>query len=144
MASNKQQGSYFGLFLVGLTVLCAGFAYFDSATGKALLVLGALGVIGSLFGYMGIKSLEGMTANFSDPGTRQMIKSSTYLDTILSNAAIVRTDLGVDLASRGRLEQAIEQFEEALRLQPELAVARRNLTTAQQARGRATEGADIR
>jgi spermidine synthase len=88
--------------------------------------------------------LEGMTANFSDPRTRQMIKSSAYLDTVLSNAAIVRTDLGVDLASRGRLEEAIDQFEEALRLQPELAVARRNLTTAQQARGRSTEGADIR
>src|SRR5207253_9478024 len=77
---------------------------------------------------------EGMTADLADARTRQMITSSTYLDTILRNAAIVRTDLGVNLASRGRLEEAIDQFEEALRLQPELAVARRHLTTAQQAR----------
>jgi spermidine synthase len=78
--------------------------------------------------------LEGMTANFADPRTRQMIKSSTYLDTVLDNAAIGRTKLGVDLVSQGRLEEAIDQFEEALRLQPELAVARRNLTTARQVR----------
>ena len=88
--------------------------------------------------------LEGMTANFADQGTRQLIKSSTYLDTILHNAAIGRTELGVNLASQGRLEEAIDQFEEALRLQPELAVARRHLTTAQQVRGGAREGVDIR
>ena len=34
MAANKQQGSYFGLFLVGATVLCTGFAYYDSGTGQ--------------------------------------------------------------------------------------------------------------
>ncbi len=62
MAANKQQGSYFGLFLAGATVLCAGFAYWDSGTGKALFALGALILIGSLFGYMGIKPLEGKTA----------------------------------------------------------------------------------
>ena len=80
--------------------------------------------------------LEGMTANFADPRTRQMIERSRYLGTILRSAAIVRADLGVSLASEGRVEEAIEQFEEALRLQPELAVARRSLTAAQQARGR--------
>ena len=90
------------------------------------------------------RASEGMTANFADPRTRQMIKSSTYLDAILHNAAIVRTDLGVNLASQGRLKEAIDQFEEALRLQPELAVARRRLTTAQQVRGGPREGADIR
>ena len=88
--------------------------------------------------------LEGMTANLADPRTRQMIKSSTYLDTVVHNAAIGRTELGVNLASQGRLEEAIDQFEEALRLQPELAVARRNLATAQQIRAAAREGADIR
>jgi hypothetical protein len=62
MAANKQQGSYFTLFLAGATVLCAGFAYFNSGTGKALLALGAIGVIGSLLGFMGIKPLEGKTA----------------------------------------------------------------------------------
>ena len=78
--------------------------------------------------------LEGMTANFADPQTQKMIKGSRYLDTILHSAAIVRTDLGANLASEGRLEEAIEQFEEALRLQPELAMTRRYLAAAQQAR----------
>ncbi len=62
MAANKQQGSYFGLFLAAATVLCAGIAYFEGASGKALLALGAIALIGSLFGFMGIKPLEGKTA----------------------------------------------------------------------------------
>jgi hypothetical protein len=73
MAANKQQGSYFGLFLVGATVLCAGFADYDSGMGKALLALGAIGVIGSLFGYMGIKSLEGKTALKSNPTGMKLV-----------------------------------------------------------------------
>ena len=43
-------------------MLCAGFAYFEGGTGKALLALGAIVLIGSLFGFMGIKPLEGKTA----------------------------------------------------------------------------------
>jgi hypothetical protein len=93
MAANKQQGSYFGLFLVGLTVLCAGFAYFDSATGKALLVLGALGVIGSLFGYMGIKSLEGMTAMKPGSGGMKLVGAAVaLLGWLLTLAGIHITD----------------------------------------------------
>ena len=73
MAANKQQGSYFGLFLAGATVLCAGFAYFDSGTGKALLALGAIVLIGSLFGFMGIKPLEGKTALKPGPEGMKLI-----------------------------------------------------------------------
>ncbi len=62
MAANKSQGSYFGLFLAAATVLCAGFAYFGSGTGKALFALGAIALVGSLFGFLGIKQLEGRTA----------------------------------------------------------------------------------
>ena len=40
MAANKQQGSYFGLFLAGATALCAGLAYFAEGFGKLVLVLG--------------------------------------------------------------------------------------------------------
>ena len=79
---------------------------------------------------------KGMTANFADPQTKQMIERSAYLDTLLRSAATVRNDMGVNLVSEGRLEEAIDEFEEALRLQPELASARRNLTAAQEIRAR--------
>jgi hypothetical protein len=110
------------------------------AGGKPLPVVEGLDTYVAVLAHAYMVPLEGMTADFADPRTRQMIKSSTYLDTILGSAAIVRTDRGVDLASQGRFEEAIDQFEEALRLQPELAVARRSLTTALQIRGRAREG----
>lgn len=73
MAANKQQGSYFGLFLAGSTVLCAGISYMDTGGGKALLALGAIGVIGSLLGFMGIKPLEGKTALKSNPTSMKLI-----------------------------------------------------------------------
>ena len=105
-------------------------------SGKPVALVDGLDTYLAVLARAYLVSLEGTTANFADPRTRQMIKGSVYLDTILRSAAIVRTDLGVNLASEGRLEEAIEQFEEALRLQPELAMARRYLTAAQQARGR--------
>ena len=105
-------------------------------SGKPVALVNGLDTYLAVLARAYLVSLEGMTVNFADPRTRQMITGSMYLDTILRSAAIVRTDLGVNLASAGRLEEAIEQFEEALRLQPELAMARRYLTAAQQARGR--------
>ncbi|HTR48631.1 MAG TPA: hypothetical protein VMM16_14710 [Verrucomicrobiae bacterium] len=62
MAANKSQGSYYTLFLVGCTVLCAGIYEYSTGLGKLLLIVGAAGVVGSLFGTLGIKSLEGKTA----------------------------------------------------------------------------------
>jgi len=62
MAANKSQGSFYSLFLVAATVLCAGFYYFSAGMGKLLLLVGAVGLIGSLFGMMSIKSQEGRTA----------------------------------------------------------------------------------
>jgi hypothetical protein len=73
MAANKSQGSYFGLFLAGSTVLCAGIAYFEGGTGKALLALGAIAVVGSLFGFMGIKPLEGKTAMKPGPEGMKLV-----------------------------------------------------------------------
>ena len=103
-------------------------------SGKPIALVDGLDTYLAVLARAYLVPLEGMTANFADPRTQKMIKGSRYLDTILHSAAIVRTDLGANLASEGRLEEAIEQFEEALRLQPELAVARRYLTTAQHAR----------
>jgi hypothetical protein len=50
------------LFLVASTVLCAGIFEFSSGLGKLLLLVGAVGLVGSLFGMIGIKSKEGKTA----------------------------------------------------------------------------------
>ncbi len=93
MAANKQQGSYFGLFLAGATVLCAGFAYFGSGTGKALLALGALGIVGSMLGYMGIKPLEGMTAMKPGSGGMKLVGAGVaLLGWLLTLAGIHITD----------------------------------------------------
>ncbi|MBZ5641740.1 MAG: hypothetical protein LAO19_03180 [Acidobacteriia bacterium] len=93
MAANKQQGSYFGLFLVGATVLCSGLAFYDSGTGKALLAVGALGVIGSLLGYLGIKPLEGKTALKDNPlGMKLLGAGVCLLGWILTLAGLHITD----------------------------------------------------
>ena len=42
MAANRSQGSYYTLFLVAATVLCAGI-YFGGGMGKLLLLVGAAG-----------------------------------------------------------------------------------------------------
>ena len=67
MAANKSQGSYYTLFLVAATVLCAGIFFWSGGMGKLLFVVGVLGVIASLFGMLRIKSLEGKTALKSSP-----------------------------------------------------------------------------
>src|SRR2546427_5083859 len=62
MAANKSQGSYLGVFLLALTVLSAGIAYFETGFGKLTLAIGAAGLVASMFGFLNIKSLEGRTA----------------------------------------------------------------------------------
>lgn len=62
MAANKSQGSYYSLFLVAATVLCAGIYEFSSGFGKLLLLVGAVVLVGSLFGMLSVKSQEGKTA----------------------------------------------------------------------------------
>jgi hypothetical protein len=62
MAANKSQGSYFGLFLVMATVLCAGIAYMETGFGKLTLVIGAVGLLASLAGFLKIKPEEGKIA----------------------------------------------------------------------------------
>ena len=73
MAANKSQGSFYSLFLVAATVLCAGFYYFDSGMGKLLLIVGAAGLLGSLFGMLRIKSLEGTTAMKPGPTAMKLV-----------------------------------------------------------------------
>ncbi|HVB34680.1 MAG TPA: hypothetical protein VNJ52_09955 [Patescibacteria group bacterium] len=73
MAANKSQGSYYTLFLVAATVLCAGLYDISSGIGILLLILGALGMVASLLGMLKIKSLEGRTALKPGPGFMKLI-----------------------------------------------------------------------
>jgi len=79
MAASKSQGSYFGVFLVGGTVLCAGIAYIGSATGKALLIVGAAILLASLAGFLKIKPLEGETPVPPSPEVMKWIGAGVAL-----------------------------------------------------------------
>jgi hypothetical protein len=67
MAASKSQGSYFGLFLVGGTLLSGGVAYIAGASGKVLLLIGAAITLVSLVGFRKIKPLEGETPLLASP-----------------------------------------------------------------------------
>src|SRR5271168_764506 len=73
MAANKSQGSFYTLFLVAATVLCAGFYYFGSGMGKLLLLVGAAGLLASLFGFLKIKPEEGATAMKPGPMVMKLV-----------------------------------------------------------------------
>jgi hypothetical protein len=62
MAANKQQGQWYGLFLAGLTVTCAGIAGFSSGIGKAALVLGLIILAVTFWRFLQLKPLEGKVA----------------------------------------------------------------------------------
>lgn len=70
MAASKSQGSYLTLFWTSITVLCAGIAFFGEGFGKVMLLIGAAGVLASLFGFLKVKAEEGKTAGV--PGTPVM------------------------------------------------------------------------
>lgn len=62
MAANRGQGRSFAVFLVGLTVACAGLASWSGGFGKVLLIVGVLVVVMSLMMARSIKPLEGKIA----------------------------------------------------------------------------------
>jgi Tfp pilus assembly protein PilF len=53
---------------------------------------------------------------------------------MLRNAAMARNEMGLRLASQGNVEAAVAQFEEAVRLGPELEAARANLAAVERQR----------
>ena len=60
------------MFLVGATVLCAGI-YLGGGMGKLLLLVGCCWFLGSLFGMLKIKSLEGKTAMKPGPEAMKLV-----------------------------------------------------------------------
>jgi len=79
MAANKSQGSYYTLALVASTVLCAGIYEWSGGMGKLLVLVGAAGILGSLFGMKGIKPLEGKIAQKSSPFVMKMVGAACSL-----------------------------------------------------------------
>jgi hypothetical protein len=67
MAANTGQGKSFLVFLVGLTVACAGVASLSSGMGKVLLLLGLVILLASMFGFLKLKPLEGKVAQRPGP-----------------------------------------------------------------------------
>jgi len=79
MAATKSQGSYFGLFLVGGTVLCGGIALFASAAGKLLVLVGAGILLAAAGGFLKIKPLEGETPVLPSPEAMKWVGAGVAL-----------------------------------------------------------------
>jgi hypothetical protein len=79
MAATKSQGRDFTLFMVGLTAVCAGIAFSDSGAGKLALVVGAVALIASLWGFFKIKPLEGKTGAGPQPAVMKLIGVAVVL-----------------------------------------------------------------
>jgi hypothetical protein len=73
MAANTGQGRSFAVFLIGLTVACAGVAEFSSGLGKVLLLVGLVIIVASLFGFLKLKPLEGKPAQRASPAVMKLI-----------------------------------------------------------------------
>jgi hypothetical protein len=103
MAANKSQGSYYGLFLVASTVLCAGLYMWSGGMGKILFLVGAVGLLASFFGMLKIKPLEGKTALKSNPMVMKLVGA------IVSGLGWVVTLFGMHLtpSTTGRIVFAL-------------------------------------
>ena len=73
MAANKQQGQWFGLFLVGLTAACAGLAGFSSGIGKVALVIGLIVLAVSFWKFLLLKPLEGKVSLGAQPSGMKLV-----------------------------------------------------------------------
>jgi hypothetical protein len=73
MAANKKQGQWFALFLIGLTVACAGIAGYPKGLGMAALVIGLLILAVSFWSFLKIKPLEGKVALGAQPAAMKAL-----------------------------------------------------------------------
>jgi hypothetical protein len=79
MAATKSQGRAFTLFLAGITVACAGVAYFSSGSGKAAFIFGLIVVAVSFGMFLKLKPLEGKTAESLQPLALKLIGVAVVL-----------------------------------------------------------------
>ena len=73
MAANTGQGRSFAVFLVGMTVACAGVYSLSTGMGKLLLLLGLVIMVASLFGFLKLKSMEGKPAMRPSPMVMKLV-----------------------------------------------------------------------
>jgi hypothetical protein len=73
MAATTGQGRSFATFIVGLTVACAGIAYFSSGSGKLLALVGAALLAASFLWFMKIKPQEGKPAQIGGSGGMKLL-----------------------------------------------------------------------
>lgn len=73
MAATKQQGQWFGLFLIGITAACAGAYAFSSGIGKAALLAGLVLLGLSFLRFLRLKPLEGETAEGPQPAAMKAV-----------------------------------------------------------------------
>lgn len=73
MAATTGQGRSLTTFIVGLTGLCAGIAYFSTGLGKFVAVAGALVVAMSLLAFLKLKPLEGKPAQKAGAGGMKLM-----------------------------------------------------------------------
>lgn len=79
MAATKSQGKAFTLFMVGLTAVTAGIAFFSSGAAKFALLVGAVILLVSLWEFFKIKPLEGKTAGTPQPAVMKLIGVAVVL-----------------------------------------------------------------
>ncbi len=79
MAATTSQGRDLTLFMVGLTAVCAGIAFFSSGAGKAALIAGLIVLALSLWGFFKIKPLEGKTGGGAQPAVMKLIGVAVVL-----------------------------------------------------------------
>ena len=79
MAATKSQGKAFTLFMVGITVLSAGVAYFSSGSGKATFIIGLIAVAISFGLFLKLKPLEGKTAESLQPAALKLMGVAVVL-----------------------------------------------------------------
>jgi len=72
MAANKQQGQWYGVFLAGLTVACAGIYQFSSGIGKVALVVGLIILAATFWKFLQLKPLEGKIALGAQPAAMKL------------------------------------------------------------------------
>ncbi len=106
MAATKSQGRDFTLFMVGLTAICAGIAFSDSGTGKLALVVGAIALIASLWGFFKIKPLEGKTGAGPQPAVMKLIGVAV----VLAGWLFVLFGLHMTASVGGRMTTSIVGF----------------------------------